>query len=351
MTLRQNLRITLGGAAIRFRFSNEFGDGPLVIGAARVALSAGGSAIVPGSDAALTFDGGTRVMIPAGGSVLSDPVSRELPPLTALTVYVRIDTIPPGVTGHPGSRTTSYIAPGDATDHVDLADAVPVEHWYVLSGAETRRASDSRVVITLGNSITDGRGSTTNGNDRWPDILAQRILADSTLADVAVVNAGIGGNTVVRGGLGPTALSRLDRDVLDVAGARWVVVLEGINDIGGSSPDNAATVANELILGYQEIARRAHERGLLVYGATLLPFGDSFYDSPEKEAARQTVNEWIRTSPVFDAVIDFDAAMRDPAKPSRLRSEADTGDHLHPNAAGYRIMAEFVDMGLFRERG
>jgi lysophospholipase L1-like esterase len=200
----------------------------------------------------------------------------------------------------------------------------------------------------LGNSITDGRGSGTNRNDRWPDNLARRLQADPRTSHVAVLNAGIGGNAVLTGGLGPTALARLERDVLAQPGARWVIVLEGVNDIGAAGDSGAAAaVARNLPVAYREIIDRAHARGMRVYGGTITPFGGSQYDGVEREAARQAVNRWIRTSGAFDAVIDFDAALRDAAHASRLAPSTDTGDHLHPNEEGYRTMADAIDLALF----
>jgi len=255
--------------------------------------------------------------------------------------------MPAAVTGHPGSRTTSYLATGDRLAERALSGSTPTEHWYALSGLSVR--ADGAAVVVLGNSIADGRGSGTDKNNRWPDNLARRLQGDTRTANVAVLNAGIGGNAVLRGGLGPTALSRLERDVLAQPGARWVILSEGVNDIGGArGADSSAIVARQLIDAYGEIIRRARARGLRVYGATILPFGGSQYDRPEREAARQTVNAWIRDSGAFDAVIDFDVAMRDPSAPTRLLPSADTGDHLHPNEAGYRMMADAVDLELFR---
>jgi lysophospholipase L1-like esterase len=204
-------------------------------------------------------------------------------------------------------------------------------------------------VVALGNSITDGRGSGTDRQNRWPDELARRLQSEPATRHVAVLNAGIGGNCVLRGCLGPSALARLDRDVLRAPGARWLIVLEGVNDIGqAKDAAQADTIARGLIAAYREIVDRAHARGIAVYGATILPFGGSFYDTPFREGARRLVNEWIRGSGNFDAVIDFDAALRDPAQPARLASAADGGDHLHPNEAGYRMMAAAVDLALFR---
>ena len=218
----------------------------------------------------------------------------------------------------------------------------------MLSGAQVESAGGTTAVVVLGNSIADGRGSGTDRNDRWPDNLARRLAANEKTANVAMLNAGIGGNAILRGGLGPTALARLDRDVLDQPGAHWLIVSEGVNDIGGArGPDSSAAVARELIGAYREIITRAHARGLQVYGATILPFMGSQYGSPDHEAARQTVNRWIRESGAFDGVFDLDVVMRDPVNPSRLRPGADTGDHLHPNELGYRLLASAIDLRLF----
>ncbi len=347
-TLRQLIRPSLGGARWRFRFSNEFGNDPMVIDAARVAHAAATrAAIDPSTDVALSFDGKPSVTIPAGQSVLSDAAGLSIEPFSDIAISLHFSHAPSGLTGHPGSRTTSFIARGNQSGAAAFADTVPVVHWYAVSGAETF-SNASGAVVVLGNSIADGRGSGTDKNDRWPDNLARRLSAPSSRASVAVLNAGIGGNAVVRGGLGPTALSRFARDVLSQPGVRWLIVSEGVNDIGGArGTDSSASIARQLIAAYGEMIRRAHERGIRVYGATILPFGGSQYSSAEHESARATVNDWIRTSGAFDAVIDFDRTMRDPADFTRLRPDGDSGDHLHPDEAGYRRMADAVDLSLF----
>ncbi len=345
-TLRQVIHVSLGGPQIRVHLSNVFGDGPVAIGAARIARSAGGSAIEPASEKTLTFGGADSVTIAAGQAVTSDPLDFNVAPLSNLAVTLRIGAAPAALTGHPGSRTTSYLKAGDWVTAPNLADAAATEHWYVLAGLDV--VAEGAAVVALGNSITDGRGSGTNKDDRWPDNLARRLVLGSRIPGVAVLNAGIGGNCILKACLGPAALSRLDRDVLEPSGVRWVIVLEGVNDIGGArAPGAAATVASDLIAADQRIIARAHERGLKVFGGTITPFGGSFYDGDEREEARQTVNRWIRTSGAFDAVIDFDAAVRDPSQPRRLLPTADSGDHLHPNEEGYRVMADAVDLGLF----
>lgn len=353
-TLRQVVHVSIGGTRLRVRFSNTFGHTALTLRAARIARSAGGGAIHPASDRALTFQGRSSVTIPEGALIVSDPVDVDLPPLSDLAVTIYVRGTPAEVTGHPGSRTTSYLQRGDAITAPELPAAGRVDHWYFLSGIDVVAPSSAGAVAILGDSITDGRGSTTNGNDRWPDNLARRLQSGKAAAQVAVLNHGIGGNRLLRDGLGPNGLARLDRDVLAQPGVRWLIVLEGINDIGTASGARAkgepAATADDIIGAYEQIVARAHAQSIRVYGATIMPFeGFTYgnYFTPEGEADRRKVNEWIRTSGRFDAVIDFDAITRDPDRPSRLSPAVDGGDHLHPSVAGYRIMADAVDLALF----
>lgn len=353
-TLRQVVRVSIGGRTLRVRFSNEFGRAPLTLAATRIARSVGGSAIDPATDRALTFNGRPSATISPGEALLCDPLDFELPPLSNLAVTISVRGAPSDVTGHPGSRTTSYLQAGHAESAPALPDGVPVDHWYFLAGIDVSAPRAAGAVVILGDSITDGRGSTTNGNDRWPDVLARRLQASPATAHVAVLNAGIGGNRLLRDGLGPNALARLDRDVLAQSGVRWLIVLEGINDIGTAAGARAkgepAATAADIIGACAQIIERARARGIQVYGATIMPFeGFSYagYFTPESEAERQKVNAWIRTSGRFDAVIDFDALTRDPGRPGRLSAAVDGGDHLHPSPAGYRIMGEAVDLTLF----
>ena len=346
-SIRQRFRLTLGGRKMRLQFSNLFGKTPMTIGAAAIATSTGSSAIVAPSNHAVTFNGAASVVIAPGLEVTSDVFDFSAPALSDVAVTAFISVMPTDVTGHPGSRTTSFIATGNHVSDADFAGAVTTDHWYVVSGIDVIAAKNAAVVVALGNSITDGRGSGTNKNNRWPDNLARRLFENAATAHVGVINAGLGGNAVIRGGLGPTALSRLDRDVFQQPGVRWLLVLEGVNDIGGANGADAKTIGDRLIVAYDSIIKQAHQKGLLVYGATILPFGGSNYDSPDHEAARVRVNEWIRKSAPYDAVIDLDAAMRDPTKTSQLRADTDVGDHLHPNENGYVVMANAIDLKLF----
>ena len=236
----------------------------------------------------------------------------------------------------------SYLAPGNVVSATSLPDAKTVDHWYYLSGVDVMADPHAAAVVALGDSITDGRGSTTNGNDRWPNALARRLQANRGTADVAVLNAGIGGNNLLHDGLGPSALARLDRDVMAQPGVRWVILFEAINDLGGHAP------AQDLIGAYEQIIARAHARDIRVYGATITPCGGSFYASSELEASRQTINKRVPTSGSFDGVVDFDAAVRDPQDPSHLHADAVSSDHLHLSPPGYRRMAAAVDLSLFK---
>ena len=353
-TLREIVRVSVGGRSVRLRISNAFGDAAVSIASVHIAHSAGGGAIAPGSDRALAFGGAPAVTIPPGGAVASDAADFDLAPLSDLAITILFTGAPRGITAHPGSRTTSFLQGGDFVAAPSLPDPVRTDHWYFIEGVGVLAgdASEGAVVI-LGDSITDGRGSTTNGNDRWPDRLAWRLESDPSMPRVAVLNEGIGGNCLIRGGLGPTALARFDRDVLSQDGVRWLVVFEGVNDIGGSAAAAARggrpSVAAGIIGAYGQFIGRAHARGLRVAGATITAFGGfSRYFTPESEAARQQVNRWIRARGNFDAAIDFDAATRDPQEPSRLAAAYDSGDHLHLNPAGYDRMARAVDLGFFR---
>lgn len=351
-TVRQKLRASIGGEKLRIKFSNELGNAPLTLEAARVAHADGfaDAKITPGTSKRLTFRGSESVTIQPGAMVISDPVDMALAPMADVAVTVVTKASPSDVTGHPGSRTTSYFAyDGADADAADLPGAKRTDHWYLISGLDvwTKKPAAAAIAV-LGDSITDGRGSTTNGNDRWPDILSQRLRADKTTADVAVLNFGVGGGRILRDGLGLSALRRFDRDLIANPGVKWIVILEGINDIGGTPAGAGPATAQELISAYDQMITRAHDHGIKVYGATIMPFaGFKSYDTPEHQAMRDTVNAWIRTSGRFDAVIDFDAVARDPADPSKLSAATDQGDHLHLSAGGYKIIGGSIDLKLF----
>ena len=345
-TLRQVVRVSIGGKKIRMHFSNAFGNDPMSMATVRAAVSVGDSAIKTETERALTFSGQPSVMIPAGETIFSDALDFDLAPLSDVAVTIYFHETPRDVTGHPGSRTTSYLEAGAAVSAAELPAAARTQHWYGLTGIDVLAENSAAAIVTLGDSITDGRGTETDKNNRWPDDLANRLQAGSATRKVAVLNEGIGGNCVLRGGLGPTAVARFDRDVLGQASVRWLIVLEGVNDIGGSRGTNS-TVADDLIAAYQKFIDQAHAKKVHVLGGTILPFGGSQYASAGHETARQAVNAWIRNSGKFDAVIDFDAAVRDPRISSKLLPAADSGDHLHPSIKGYQMMADRVDLKLF----
>jgi len=349
-TLRQIVRLSTAGSELRVRFSNVFGDTPLVIENATLARAT--SPAAPAIDAKslmpLRFEGKPRVVIPPGADWLSDPVSIPVPAPGDLAISLHLAALPEKQTGHPGSRATSWWVGGDHAADASLGAATGIDHWYMLSGIEVRTCK-SGTVVALGDSITDGRGSTTNGNDRWTDVLARRLSGKR-----AVVNQGIGGNRVLLDGTGPNAMARFDRDVLSVPGVTHLIVLEGINDIGmltrdaPATPEAHAALVAGVTAAYRQILERAHARGVKVYGGTLLPFMGMEYYHPTaaSEVDRQAINAWIRKPGHFDAVIDFDAAMRDPARPDHLDPAYDGGDAIHPNPAGYKAMGEAVSLQL-----
>jgi lysophospholipase L1-like esterase len=357
-TLRQTVRVTIGGPNLRLRFSNAFGGSSLAITAVSVALPAGGqpgvAAIEPGTARPVTFNGRPSTVIPVGALTVSDPIGLRVAPRTNLTVtiYLAAGQASNNITSHPGSRTTSHLLAGNHVADADLPGATPTDHWYFLSGIEVFARRGAAGAVMVGDSLTDGRGSTTNGNNRWPDQLLDRLQTNPHTDDVAILNQAAGGNRVLNDGLGPNALARFDRDVLAQSGVEWLLVFEGVNDIGtaAATPEAQQQVAADLIAAFEQFVVRAHAHGIEVYGATLLPFGgNTGYDDPAgtRETARQTVNNWIRTSRTFDAVIDFDKAVRDPATPRQLLPAYDVGDHLHLNPTGYRALADAVPARLF----
>ncbi len=353
-TIRQVVRVSMGGDTLRIRLSNEFGAAPLVIGAARIALSAGGGAIQPGTARALTFGGDSSVKIPPRAPALSDPVVLHVPALADLVISLYLPDSTPTATYHELARATSWVSQrGNHTADDSFPADTTTRSWYFLSGVSVRAPAGAAAIITLGNSITDGYASTVDSNARWPNVLARRLADARALDRLAVLNEGISGNRVLHDVAGPSALARLDRDVLRQPGVRYVIVLEGINDIGWSAMaqyrDQDVSAA-EIIAGHAQIVARAHELGLTIYGATLTPFEGAGYYTAAGEAKRAAVNAWIRTSGAYDGVIDFDSVTRDPGNPGRFLPAFDCGDHLHPNDAGYRAMGEAIRLELFGVR-
>lgn len=357
-TVRQIARISIGGDQVRVRLANTFGDVPLVIGAARLALRDAEERIDPASDRVLTFSGSPSVTIPPGALVVSDPVALAVPALSELAVSLSFPEPTTSTTVHAFSFQTNYFSPvGDFTAEAAMPVETTAQAWVFLTGIDVTVAEPTGVVVALGDSITDGAISTPDTNQRWPDLLAERLLADANQPPMAVLNAGIGGNRVLNDPIegfefaGPNALARFDRDVLAQPGVTHLIVFEGINDIGLPSlaGDPAQFVsADELIAGLRQLAERAHEHGIVAFGATITPFEGSMVFSEEGEAIRQAVNDWIRTAGAFDAVFNFDAVVRDAGQPARLLPAFDSGDLLHPNDAGFRAMAESIDLALLR---
>ena len=347
-TLRQSVHLSFAGAPLRVRLSNAFGTTPLHITAAHIArtVKPGGDAIEPGSDTVLHFSGASEVTIPAGAEYVSDPVSLAA---ADMTISLYFDTAPAQQTSHPGSRTTSYLLHGNHVADAALPGAKTFEHWFNIAGIDVQGGQGA--VTVIGDSITDGRGSTTNGNDRWTDDLARRLAA--TGRKVGVLNHGIGGGHVLLDGLVPNAMSRLDRDMLAQPGAHWLIVFEAINDIGTFDPDGTRPRAahdelvRQLTTAYSQMIEKAHAAGLKAYGATITPFMDCgpYHPKPITEADRIAVNAWIRTH--FDAVLDFDQVARDPARPDHLNPAYDSGDGLHLSPPGYQALAASIPLSLF----
>ncbi|KAG0161415.1 hypothetical protein PDIDSM_8949 [Penicillium digitatum] len=363
-TIRQTLQVSLAAQEIRIRLSNAFGTHDLKITNVTISLPVSQRVGVSGLQTetlkTVLFNGSPDVEIPNRGLVVSDPLKFPVEAQSALMINIYLAEGQTGfsITGHPGSRTTSYLALGDWTRAENLTDVSvqSTEHWYFISGVEALLPSGSSGFVLIGDSITDGRGSTTNGNDRWPDLLLARMQKHPSTSTLAILNQAAGGNRILQDGLGPNVISRLDRDVLAQSGVKYAMIFEGVNDIGGADSDAAtqAEIEKKLVAAYKQITARVHALGIPVFGATLTPFGSSTssdyvqpYSSAERERTRQRINEFIRGSAVFDAVLDFDRILSDPQAPSQLLEKYDSGDHLHPSVAGYQELADSFPLGVF----
>jgi lysophospholipase L1-like esterase len=349
-TLRQIVRTSVGGNRVRVVLSNVFGTLPIAIGAADIAPRSGDAGVAVTSVKPITFDGSPIATVLAGAVLVSDPIDMTVAPLSDLVVDLylpgELGIGPSPVTTHNGASQTNYLSQaGDHTGAPALPMATRTGAWFLLARVEVTAPANAAAVVAFGDSITDGARSTVDTNNRWPDHLARRLAAAGR--PVAVLNAGISGNRVLSDGAGVSALARFDKDVLLQTGVTHVVVMEGINDIG-LARNNPSPSAADIIAGHKQLIERARARGLKVYGATLTPFEGAAYYSPEGEAKRQAVNEWIRTGKAYDAVIDFDAVTRDPAAPTKFLPAYDSGDHLHPGDGGYKAMGDAVDLALFR---
>lgn len=348
-SFRQIIQVSIGGDEVRLRLSNEWSDSPLEIKGIEIAyaLTPGGTyEIDESSIVALSFDGKSSVTIPAGDWVYAEPVKFHLEPRQSVAVTVHYGEMNNrSVSGHPASRTNSYLAVGNTND---FSKSVATMHWYSISSLDVKRQNKrQRAIAVLGNSITDGRGCTNNGQTRWTDCLSRRLLMNQSTKDVAVLNFGLGGNCVLRGGLGPTGLKRFDRDCLGHEGVKYVILADGINDMGGSR--DGMKTADDLIAADKEFIRKAHDKGMKVYVATMTPFKGNNYYSEDHEKGRQHYNEWVRTSKEHDGYLDFDRFVRDPANPAQLNPVfLFENDWLHPSAAGYQTLADGIDLNLFR---
>jgi lysophospholipase L1-like esterase len=362
-TIRMVIRPTLGGHSMRVRFSNEFGSLPVRIGAAHVAVTDRDSTTKQGTDHILSFAGKSSVSIPAGAPLISDPVEMDITPFTELTISIYLPAKTPVTTLHGLAKHTSWFAAGDQSGSLNTVDALPRDSWFFLSSLEVLAPESASAIVAFGDSITDGAGAGVSHYADWPDKLAQRFAASRPNNHTAILNEGISGNRILHDAAGTAALARFDRDVLGKSGVKGLIVLEGINDIGfprirmeelksPSTPKNPfvseKVSAEEIIAGLQQLIVRAHEHGLLIFGATLTPCeGTNSWDA-EGEAIRQRVNQWIRAAGAYDGFIDFDSVIRDPEHPSRMKAIYDSGDHIHPNDAGYQVMANAIDLNMLQ---
>jgi lysophospholipase L1-like esterase len=350
VTLREIVHISVGGNSFRIRLTNDFGTTPLVIGAAHIALSNGASSIQPDSDRQVTFGGAPNILISPGAVAISDPIDLTAAASSDLAVSLYL---PPQkikeITFHDDAFQTNFIANGNNVASLRFKANHSVTSWYFFNGIDVlAEGNKSAAIVAMGDSLTDGSDSTPDQNRRWTNYFARRLNQQVTEANLSVLNVGIGGNRILHDRSGPSALSRFDRDVLSQTGVRHLIILEGVNDIGHlvESPIDEIS-AKDLEAALAQMVSRAHAKGIRVYGATMLPYKGAKYYSLRGEAIRSEVNSWIRTSSTFDAVIDFEKAIRDPNNPQTMRLDYDSGDHLHLNDAGYKAMSEAIDLAFF----
>lgn len=348
-SLRQIVQVSIGGKKVRLKLTNEFSKEPTEIKAIELSIaktSGSSSEINEASTVSLTFNGKQSVTIPAGGMIVSDAVKFPIGNRENVAITIHYGQTSPSVSGHPGSRTTSYLKEGNTTD---FTGAIRTDHWYNIQTLEVEASKKAGAVVILGNSITDGRGSTTNEQNRWADVFSRRLLQNKATKQVGVLNMGIGGNCVLRGGLGPTGKDRYHRDLFGQEGVKWIILFEAVNDLGSSW--NGVQTAERIIDVYKEIIDEAHQKGIRVYGATITPFKGNNYYSADHEKGRSTLNEWIRTTELLDGIIDFDKAVRNPQDLEAMQKEfLFENDWLHFNAKGYETMGSSIDLNLFTKK-
>lgn len=350
-TIRMTVPVSIAGTRVRVEFSNAYGTQALAIGGAHVAISQGNGVIDPKSDRELKFGGETSFSIPPGAMAVSDTVELTVPKLSELAVSVFVPDEVSVLTMHGTGLHTTYITNGETLSIPSVSDVPTSNSWYFLSSVDVLAPASDGLIVAFGDSITDGATSTNNANKSWPSQLAARLEANPATAHLAIVNQGISGNRVLRDGTGTNALARFDRDVIAQPGVKWVMILEGINDIGNASRANFEgennVTAGDLIGGMKQLIERAHMHGIKVIGCTLTPYKGAGYYSDKGEEIREAYNNWIRTGRAFDAVVDFDKATQDPADPKQIRPDFNIRDHLHPNDAGYKAMADAVNLAIF----
>lgn len=360
-TIRQIVHLSTGGHYVRIRLSNVFGASPMHVTSVHIAdaVSASSPRILPGTDTVVTFYGKQGVTIPAGAAYVSDPIKFNAKPLSNIAVSFHINEPPAPETFHDNSNETSYLVHGNQVAATTLNNSDKVLHWFWLTGIEVGTPQQDRCIAAFGDSITDGWQSTVNGNNRWPDDLARRLQANPATRNVCVINEGISGNRVLLNGTGPAAIARLNRDVLSQPGVKYMIVLEGINDLGhlaregNVSQTSINTLVKHITEAYQQIIDAAHARGIKVIGGTLTPYGGSGYDKAggsRFQAAWRKINTWIRQPGHFDAVVDFDKATADPKHPERFAPGLGAGGHLHPDPKGYQVMANAINLKWFETK-